>query len=49
MEKKKLEYFRKRLEERQQVLRRNVSRTELDGVRLTTIPLGHSRPGCQLI
>ena len=31
MEKKKLEYFRKRLEERQHVLRRNVSRTELDG------------------
>jgi DnaK suppressor protein len=31
MEKKRLEYFRKRLEERQHVLRRNVSRTELDG------------------
>ena len=31
MEKKKLEYFKKRLEERQQVLRRNVSRTEQDG------------------
>ncbi len=31
MEKKKLETFRKRLEERQQLLRRNVSRTEMDG------------------
>lgn len=31
MEKKKLEYFRKRLETRQQELRRTVSRTEQDG------------------
>lgn len=31
MEKKRLETFRKVLEERQQALRRNVSRTELDG------------------
>ena len=31
MEKKKLDYFRKRLEERQHMLRRNVSRTEMDG------------------
>ena len=31
MDKKKLEYFRKRLEQRQQELRRMVSRTEQDG------------------
>jgi DnaK suppressor protein len=31
MDKKKLEYFRKRLETRQQELRRTVSRTEQDG------------------
>jgi len=31
MEKKKVEGFKKRLEERRQMLRRNVSRTELDG------------------
>jgi DnaK suppressor protein len=31
MDKKKLEYFRKRLEVRQQELRRTVSRTEQDG------------------
>jgi DnaK suppressor protein len=31
MDKKKLETFRKRLEERQQVLRKTVSRTEEDG------------------
>jgi DnaK suppressor protein len=31
MEKKKLDYFKKRLEERQHMLRRNVSRTEMDG------------------
>src|SRR6185312_13081981 len=31
MEKKKLEVFKKRLEERQQALRRTVSRTEQDG------------------
>jgi DnaK suppressor protein len=31
MDKKKLEYFRKRLESRQQDLRRTVSRTEQDG------------------
>jgi DnaK suppressor protein len=31
MEKKKLDNFRKRLEERQTMLRRNVSRTEMDG------------------
>ncbi len=31
MEKKRLEQFKKRLEERQQILRRNVSRTEMDG------------------
>ncbi|MFB3916965.1 MAG: TraR/DksA family transcriptional regulator [Terriglobales bacterium] len=31
MEKKRLDYFKKRLEERQQALRRNVSRTEQDG------------------
>src|SRR5215469_17101579 len=31
MEKKKLEYFKKRLETRQQELRRTVSRTEQDG------------------
>ena len=31
MDKKKLEYFRKRLEGRQQELRRTVSRTEQDG------------------
>ena len=31
MDKKKLDYFRKRLEERQQQLRKNVSRTEQDG------------------
>ncbi len=31
MEKKKLETFKKRLEERQHMLRRNVSRTEMDG------------------
>src|SRR5437660_10302956 len=31
MEKKKLEQFKKRLESRQQELRRNVSRTEQDG------------------
>jgi DnaK suppressor protein len=31
MDKKKLEYFRKRLEQRQQELRRTVSRTEQDG------------------
>ncbi len=31
MEKKRLETFKKRLEERQQELRRNVSRTEQDG------------------
>lgn len=31
MEKKRLENFKKRLEERQQELRRNVSRTEQDG------------------
>lgn len=31
MEKKKIEYFKKKLEERQQQLRRNVSRTEQDG------------------
>jgi len=31
MDKKKLEYFRKKLEERQQTLRRTVSRTEQDG------------------
>jgi DnaK suppressor protein len=31
MDKKKLEYFRKKLEERQQQLRRTVSRTEQDG------------------
>jgi DnaK suppressor protein len=31
MEKKKLDYFRKRLEERQHLLRNNVSRTEMDG------------------
>jgi DnaK suppressor protein len=31
MEKKKLDQFRKRLEERQSMLRRNVSRTEADG------------------
>jgi DnaK suppressor protein len=33
MEKKRLEYFRKRLEERQHQLRRNVSRTAEDGRR----------------
>ncbi|MGI9101149.1 MAG: TraR/DksA family transcriptional regulator [Terriglobales bacterium] len=31
MEKKKVEYFKKKLEERQQQLKRNVSRTEQDG------------------
>jgi len=31
MEKKKLDYFKKKLEERQQQLRRNVSRAEQDG------------------
>lgn len=31
MDKKKLEYFKKKLEERQQQLRRTVSRTEQDG------------------
>ena len=31
MEKKKLEYFKKKLEERQQQLRKNVSRSEQDG------------------
>ena len=31
MEKKRLEYFRKKLEERQQALRRTVVRTEQDG------------------
>src|SRR5512140_4022197 len=31
MEKKKLDYFKKKLEERQQTLRRNVSRVEQDG------------------
>ena len=31
MDKKRLESFRKRLEERQQVLRQNVTRTEQDG------------------
>jgi len=31
MDKKKLEQFKKRLEERQQILRRNVNRTEQDG------------------
>src|ERR671924_1261417 len=31
MDKKKIEYFRKRLESRQQELRRTVSRTEQDG------------------
>ena len=31
MEKKKLDYFRRKLEERQQQLRRNVSRTQQDG------------------
>ena len=31
MEKKKLDYFKKKLEERQQQLRRNVSRVEQDG------------------
>jgi DnaK suppressor protein len=31
MEKKKLDTFKKRLEERQGMLRRNVSRTEMDG------------------
>ena len=31
MDQKKLEYFRKKLEERQQQLRRTVSRTEQDG------------------
>jgi DnaK suppressor protein len=31
MDKKKLENFKKRLEERQHTLRRNVSRTEMDG------------------
>ena len=31
MDKKKIDYFKKRLEERQQQLRRNVSRTEQDG------------------
>jgi DnaK suppressor protein len=31
MDKKKLDYFKKRLEERQHTLRRNVSRTEMDG------------------
>ncbi|HUK88836.1 MAG TPA: TraR/DksA family transcriptional regulator [Blastocatellia bacterium] len=31
MDKKKLDYFRKRLEERQQQLKRNVTRTEQDG------------------
>ena len=31
MEKKKVEYFKKKLEERQQQLRKNVSRTEQDG------------------
>jgi len=31
MEKKRLEQFRRTLEERQQVLRRNVSRSEMDG------------------
>jgi len=31
MEKKRLDYFKKRLEERQHLLRHNVSRTELDG------------------
>ena len=31
MDKKKLDQFRKRLEERQSMLRRNVSRTEADG------------------
>ncbi len=31
MDKKRLDQFRKTLEERQQALRRNVSRTELDG------------------
>lgn len=31
MDKKRLDLFRKTLEERQQALRRNVSRTELDG------------------
>lgn len=31
MDKKKLDYFKTRLEERQRTLQRNVSRTELDG------------------
>jgi len=31
MDKKRLEHFKRLLEERQQALRRNVSRTELDG------------------
>lgn len=31
MDKKKVEYFKKKLEERQQQLRKNVSRTEQDG------------------
>ena len=31
MDKKKLDFFKKKLEERQQQLRRNVSRTEQDG------------------
>lgn len=31
MEKKRLEYFKKTLEDRQQILRRNVSRSEMDG------------------
>ena len=31
MDKKKLDYFKKKLEERQQMLRRNVSRVEQDG------------------
>ncbi len=31
MDKKKLEYFKKKLEERQQQLRRNVTRSEQDG------------------
>jgi hypothetical protein len=47
MEKKKLDVFRKRLEERQQALRKTVSRTEEDGRIADRIPRRISPTGRQ--